>query len=302
MIENLFSVILYFSLGYITRKIGLFNEEKSKVLIDFILYISFPALVIYNVYHLRFGIDIVYVLITGWLVIVFSILFSFTVGKFFKLDRSRLAAFVMMSSFGNTSFLGFPYQLAFFGEEGLRYAVVFDQLASFLPVTFLSPFILSYGRGKGTSVDVKKVLTFPPFVVLILSLFIKPINLEIPEFILGSLNMLGLTVIPLALFSVGANLKFSNLREEKNTIALVLLIKMIIVPICVVFLLKFLGIEFSTVWKSGILEIAMPPMVLASILVMGAGLNKDIATGSVAIGIILSFLTVPLIVYIMEHV
>jgi len=278
MIENLFSVILYFSLGYITRKIGLFNEEKSKVLIDFILYISFPALVIYNVYYLRFGIDIVYVLITGWLVIVFSILFSFIVGKFLKLDRNRLAAFVMMSSFGNTSFLGFPYQLAFFGEE------------------------VSYGSGKGANIDIKKALIFPPFVVLILSLLIKPINLEIPEFILRSLNMLGLTVIPLALFSVGTNLKFSNLRKEKNTIALVLLIKMIIVPICVVFLLKFLGIEFSTVWKSGILEIAMPPMVLASILVMGSGLNKDIATGSVAIGIILSFLTVPLIVYIMEYI
>ncbi len=301
MIENLFSVVLYFSLGYISRKLNLFNENSSKVLIDFILYISFPALVVYNVYHLKIELDVLYVLLTGWLVVLFSVVFSFSIGKLIGLDKNRLAAFTMMSTFGNTSFLGFPYQLAFFGEEGLRYAVVFDQLASFLPVTFLSPFILAYGSGKKSGIDIKKVLTFPPFVALVFSFLMKFSGISVPEFVLSSLNLLGLTVIPLALFSVGVNLRFSNMKKEKVTIFLVLLIKMVLVPTGLVFLLKFLGVEFNTVWKSGIVEIAMPPMVLASILVMGAGLNRDIATGSVAIGIIVSFVTVPFVVFIMNN-
>ncbi len=300
MIENLFSVILFFSLGYFSRKAGLFDEKSAKTLIDFILYIAFPALVIYNVYHLEFTIDIIYLLITGWLVVIFSIFFSFVVGKFLKLDKESLASFIMMSSFGNTSFLGFPYQMAFFGEEGLRYAVIFDQLASFLPVTFLSPFIIAYGSGKRSGIDIKKVVTFPPFVALLFAFFIKFINLHIPDFVLGSLNTLGLTVIPVALFSVGINLRFSSLAGYKTVIAIVLFIKMILIPVGLVLLLKLSGVEINIIWKSGVLEIAMPPMVLASILVIGAGLNKEIAVGSVAIGIILSFVTVPFVISLLE--
>lgn len=296
MFENLFSVILFFSLGYFSRKVGLFDEKDSNSLINFILYISFPALVIYNVYYLEFDLDIIYVLITGWLVIIFSIFFSFITGKILHLDKKSLASFVMMSSFGNTSFLGFPYQTAFFGEEGLRYAVVFDQIASFLPVTFLSPFILAYGSGKKAGIDFKKVITFPPFLALVFAFFIKFTGFPIPTFVLDSLNLLGMTVIPLALFSVGLNLRFSSVSKHKITIGMVLLIKMILVPVSLIFLLKLLGVQINIIWKSGILEISMPPMVLASILVIGAGLNREIAVGSVAIGIILSFITVPFII------
>ncbi|NPA52145.1 MAG: AEC family transporter [Aquificae bacterium] len=296
MIENLFSVVLFFSLGYISRKFGLFDEKSAKTLIDFILYISFPALVIYNVYHLELGSDVLFLVITGWLVIIFSIILSFFVGRLLKLDRKSLASFVMMSSFGNTSFLGFPYQMAFFGEEGLRYAVIFDQLASFLPVTFLSPFILAYGSGEHPKIDIKRVITFPPFIALIGAFFIKFLGVYIPDFVLGSLNSLGFTVIPLALFSVGINLKFSSVSRYKHVIGVILFIKMIFVPVALIFILNLLGVQMDIVWKSGILEISMPPMVLASILVIGAGLNREIAVGSVAIGIILSFFTVPLII------
>ncbi len=301
MFENLFSVFLFFSLGYVSRKVGFFSEKDAQILINFILYISFPALVIYNVYHIQFYSDILFVLLTGWLTIIFSIFLSFVIGKLLKLDKKSLASFVMMSSFGNTSFLGFPYQMAFFGEEGIRYAVIFDQLASFLPVVLLSPFILAYGTGKGAKIDLKKVITFPPFIALVFSFFIRFSGVYIPEYVLGSLNLLGMTVIPLALFSVGVNLKFSSIGKFKVPIFLVLFIKMLFVPVIVVFLLKILGVELNIVWKSGILEIAMPPMVLASILVIGANLNREIATGSVALGIIISFLTVPFIIFLVER-
>jgi len=214
-----------------------------------------------------------------------------------RLNRVTLASFVMMASFGNTSFLGFPFQIALLREEGLRYAVVFDQLASFLPVSLISPFILSFGQSsEKIGIDIKKVLTFPPFIALLGAFLIK--NIYIPEFVLGSLKMLGMTVIPLALFSVGINLRFSKVRGRLKDIIAVISIKMLMIPVLTVLVLYILSVNPDTEWLSFIIEISMPPMVLASILVIGAGLDRDLAVSSVGIGIIISFITVPLIFYI----
>ncbi|NPA58172.1 MAG: AEC family transporter [Aquificae bacterium] len=297
MIENLFSVVLFFSLGYLARKKGIFDKEGADTLIRFIIYFAFPSLVVYNVYHLQIKPSFFFVILAGWLVVIFSILISFLAGKVLGLDRKSLASFVMMSSFGNTSFLGFPFQMALLGEEGLRYAVVFDQLASFLPVSLLSPFILAYGRGEGGfSIDLKKVITFPPFVAVVFAFVVK--QFYVPDFVLEGLKTLGMTVIPLALFSVGINLQFSRVRERLRDISAVIFIKMIFVPLVFLGVLAVLGVEMDTAWRSALIEVAMPPMVLASIFVIGAGLDRELAVSSVGVGILVSFITVPFIFYL----
>ncbi len=300
MIENLFSVVLFFSIGYIARKKNILEENASDVLIKFIVYFAFPALVVYNVYHLKVEKSILYIVTSGWLITIFLIFFSFLVGKRLNFDNKKLASFIMMSTFGNTSFLGFPFQLAFNGEEGLRYAVVYDQLASFLSVSLLSPFILAYGHGKKKiSIDLKSIFTFPPFITLILSFFLKPF-VNLPDFILSSLNTLGMTVIPLALFSVGFNLKFSSVKERIRDISVVLFIKMLVAPFLLILALLILNVKISMEWKSTVLEVAMPPMVLASIFVINEKLDRDLAVSSVGLGIILSFVTVPIIMFIIK--
>ncbi len=293
MLENLFSIVLFFSLGYLSRKFKIYTEDSSKVLIDFIIYFAFPSLVIYNIYYLEFKPSYIGILTLGWLAIILSILISFYVGKFLKLNKKTLASFVMMSSFGNTSFLGIPFNMALFGEESVKYVIIFDQFASFLPVVLLSPFILAYGKEtKNIKIDWKKIVTFPPFVTLIFAFILKPF-LQIPEFVLGSLHLLGLTVVPLALFSVGLNLRFSNLKERIKDVSFVIFIKMILVPSIFLAVFVLIGIGSSLFTEVAVIEIAMPPMVLASILVIGANLDKDLAVSSVAAGIIFSFISVP---------
>jgi hypothetical protein len=59
-------------------------------------------------------------------------------------------------------------------------------------------------------------------------------------------------------------------------------------------ILLILKIDLTLPYKVAILQLAMPPMVLASIYLIDADLEKDFAVSSVAIGIILSFLSVPI--------
>ncbi len=96
------------------------------------------------------------------------------------------------------------------------------------------------------------------------------------------------------------NLRFSSLKQEIKLVSLVLFIKMVFVPLLLLFILAFIGTNLDLPWKVGILEIAMPPMVLASIFVINANLAKDLAVSSVGAGILLSFITIPLIYYLIS--
>ncbi len=203
MIENLFSVILFFSLGYISKRFRIFPESHSNPLIDFIIYVALPALVLYNVYHLHVNRNLIFVLlIGGWGAIVLSIVASLFLGKLLKLNKETLVTFIVMSTFGNTGFVGFPFVNALLGSEGLTYAVVFDQVGAFLPLSLLAPIIISFSEvNPKIRIDMKKIVTYPPFIALLCGLLIK--GTEIPPFLLESLNTLGQTVIPLFYFLLG---------------------------------------------------------------------------------------------------
>ncbi|ACN99540.1 putative integral membrane protein [Sulfurihydrogenibium azorense Az-Fu1] len=300
MIQNLIIIFFFFFLGYIYRKLKIFSENYSKPYIDFIMYVGFPALVINNIYHLKFTSDVFMALLTGWIALILNILFSYKVATLIKLDKKSAISFVMVATFANTGFLGYPFILSLYGSEGLRYAVIFDNLAMFLPIYILAPILISFAKDeKSFKVDLKKLLLFPPFTALLIALSLKPFQL--PSIVLKILDMLGSTVIPLILFSVGMNLRFTSIKKDIKIISLVLLIKQILLPLTVLTILLLLGVSLTLPWKVAILQLSMPPMVLASIFVIEANLNKDIAVSSVALGIILSFLTVPLIYYIIEN-
>jgi hypothetical protein len=68
---------------------------------------------------------------------------------------------------------------------------------------------------------------------------------------------------------------------------------MVLVPSLFLGAFTLIGINAGLFTKVAVIEVAMPPMVLASILVMGANLDKDLAASSVATGIIFSFISVP---------
>ena len=301
MIQNLIIIFFFFSLGYIYRKLKIFPENYSKPYVDFIMYVGFPALVINNIYHLKFTSDVFMALLTGWIALILNILFSYKVATLIKLDKKSAISFVMVSTFANTGFLGYPFILSLYGSEGLRYAVIFDNLAMFLPIYILAPILISFAKEeKSFKVDLKKLLLFPPFTALLIALSLKPFHL--PSIALKILDMVGSTVIPLILFSVGMNLRFSSIKKDIKIISLVLFIKQLLLPLSVLIILLIIGVSLTLPWKVAILQLSMPPMVLASIFVIEANLNKDIAVSSVALGIILSFLSVPLIYYILENV
>lgn len=293
MIENIIYLFSIFALGFLLRKKF---EKNIDGLIDFVIYISLPAIAFSQIYRLNIDFSQFLIIAFGWIIIIFSIFFSYFVGKILKLPKKSLLAFIMVSSFGNTAFLGYPYTQTLLGDEALGYTILFDNFASFLPVITIGSYIVSL-ENKNVGFDIKKILNSPAFIALILAILLKPIKID--ESILDICDKIGATITPLALFTVGAKMDLSKLKHIKYQILFSLMIKMVIVPILAILIWRdFFGLDLKS--KAALLEISMPPMVLASIMVMKAKLDSDLAAGSVGLGVILSFVTVPLMIYLMS--
>jgi predicted permease len=147
---------------------------------------------------------------------------------------------------------------------------------------------------------IRKVITFAPFQALLLALILRPI--EFPGGFEELLSRLGSTLAPLALVSVGYQLRLGDLKGRISALTLGLLFKLIVGPILITFVLvKLLGTT-GQITQVTIFEAAMAPQIGASIVAIEHKLDPPLVTLMVGIGIPLSFLTLPLWWYVLQGI
>jgi len=294
MLESIFPIFLYITLGYIAKIFRIFEERDSKAFIDFIVYFSFPAIVFKNIYFLEIDSSLYSLIAFGWAALFVSMLLSFAYSKVLRFDKKTTIVVILMASFGNTAFVGIPYNDIFFGSEGVAYAIIYDQFVSFLAVSIIAPLLISIAGGDFSIKSVtKKIFLFPPFLVLVIAIFCR--DLPIPLFFFGGLDMLGATVVPLALFTVGFGLNFKEVRDSLGRVLPILSIKLLIVPLLLAWAIYLFGFYDELPYKVAIFQSAMPPMIYASVLAIRGGLDRAIALSAVGLGVILSVIVFPLL-------
>jgi predicted permease len=223
----------------------------------------------------------------AWASIVLCMSMAYIIAWLYKLSNKDLRTFLLVSSFGNTAFLGYPYAFSYFGQEGLQIAIIYDNLGSFLMVSFLGVMVAS---GKP---DLKEVLLFPPFLGLVLGFALRGIPLH-PS-LDKALDFVALSTLPVILFALGLSISLSGIRDNLKFSLLAILIKVSVSVFAVYLVGRFM--EPSPVaFKVSLLESAMPPMMFSAVLALRYNLNPNLAFASVGLGMALSFLYVPLVV------
>lgn len=287
-------ILLIFLSGYIFKR---FYKDSSKDLIDLVLYFIFPIFIIYKVHFLEFSQDIYIVVFLAFLAFVFGVALAFITAKIFNINKNSAAMIAMSVAYGNTSFLGFAFVESFYGSYALSLAVFYDQV-NMLLLAVLAPIICTYGSSedKFSSKEViKSIITFPPTIAFVIALFSKGIVL--PEVVTLFLEKISYTLVPLVIFAVGMKFNLSSIRGKEKEISLVLLISMVLIPLGIYAIsVPFFPIDIAV--KTSIIEAAMPPMVLATVIAIKSGLDEELGMGSLGVGMMLSFLSIPAVVYI----
>jgi predicted permease len=270
----------------------IFIKDNSKELVDFVIYFSLPAMVFIKIYPLTLDLKIINLVCMFNTIIIANLLLAYAIGKFFKLEKKILATFMVVATFGNTSFIGFSYIDAFYGQDYVVYALIYDLFGSFLLVVSLGVFIINWGNGQTMRMKTifKSVIIFPPIVIFFITIVCK--LLPVPNFVMNTAQTIGSTLVPLAMIAIGMKLEMKNIFYKFKITTLALFLKMIFMPIVVMILFSIFYTLEDTWSKVTILEVAMPPMTTAVILAIKGGLDERFAINALVIGVISSLATV----------
>ncbi|MFN3813036.1 MAG: AEC family transporter [Aquificaceae bacterium] len=281
-------VFLLLLLAYILRSFGFFEKEHAKVFVNYVVYLSLPALSFKSAHNLGLSWDVVKIALVAWGSIISCLVISFPLGRALGLKGETLRSFMLSSSFGNTAFLGYPYTLSYFGQEGLKYAVIYDSLGSFLMVSSVGVML---SRG---SINLKEVFLFPPFLGLLFGFLLR--DFAIPKPLESFIDLFSASLSPVVLFAMGISISLSGINRRLKSIVPAILIKMGFSEI-VAYLLCFLLRVENLPFKVSVLQASMPTMVMAGVLSLRYGLDYDLAFASAGLGLLLSFFIVPTLLH-----
>jgi len=297
--ENLLYLVILLVLGNISRRISGFPENTSSVLNQFVIYISFPAMVLLKMNGIKIQEDLMVLALVPWVLVFMSIFAVGMISKFLQWDKKMTGTVLLSVALGNTAFFGLPAVNAFFGDSSLGYAIIYDQLGSFMTLAIFGTIVVSiYGTSQKISFKMimKRIFGFPPFIALLAGLVL--IKTSYPGTITTILERLSATLVPLVIFSIGIQLKFQQPLSNIKPIGIIIFLKMILSPLIAFLSLSFIGIQGPALHVS-VFQAGMPTMVMVGVLAATGNLKPDVANAAIGYGILFSFITLPVLYYIL---
>ena len=286
-------ILLMLALGKLCQRVKLFPDNAADTLNLFVLYLCLPAAVLRHAPKLELGVEILAIVAVPWAILLATVLIVSLLARPLRLDDGTRAALMLCVGLGNTSYLGYPLTQALLGDAALPYAVIYDQFGSFMILSTWGLWVLArYGGDTRPSLRQigRKVLTFPPFLALLLALTVMPAQPH--PAVEALLQRLSDTLLPVVALAVGLQMQFRLPRESMAPLALGLVLKLVLMPLLalgLVALLRLQGAEADAV----VLETAMPPMITAGALAISHRLAPTLAAALVGYGTLLALLTLP---------
>jgi predicted permease len=286
----------FFAVGFFLRgRMGESLRHSAAFWLNrYVVYVALPALVLVYLPGVHLGHAFALPVLSAWGIFAFSLLLVLLVARWRGWSRPLTGALLFTVPLGNTSFLGVPFTLAYYGKAGLPYTLIYDQLGSFLILSTVGIFLLSLYSGHRFQFHaaLSRMIRFPAFVALFLALLLGEGGL--PEPLRSLSGALAATLSPAAMIAVGLQLRLAFPREERGPFLFALGTKLFLAPLLLLSLFALLGID-GLAAQVTVFESAMAPMVSSSTLAILAGLEAGFVASVLGYGILASFLTVPLI-------
>lgn len=292
--SNLLMLAVCLVAGVLLRRCARVPENAHSTINAVLVHVSLPAVTLHYLHGFSFESIHLMPVLMPWLLFIVGAAVFWIIGRLLGLHRRTVGALTLVGGFGNTSFVGLPMIESLHGRDGLPLGLLIDQLGSYLALStvgiLLATLYAAEGRIRGRDL-LRKVATFPPFVALVVALLLAPVRF--PPELQGMLARIGDTLAPLALLSVGLQMRFDTIRDQARLLCLGLGYKLLICPALVVAILWTVDAPAAAMAsRVSVIEAAMPPMIGAAIVASQSNLDARLATAMIGVGIPLGLSTV----------
>lgn len=300
------SIILLFLclfIGIAIQKINTFPKNTAVVLNQYILFVALPAMALYYLPKIQLGWHLLLPASVAWIAFGLSFVFFNYLGKINNWSKKLTGCLIITSGLGNTSFVGIPIIQALYGEDGLNTLIIVDLPGTFVVLSTVGVLVATmYSNQKETGESiVKKMFRFPPLIAFLAGLAMVLLQIDFPEPLSTTFKQLSATISPVALISVGYQLKFKTYGKHFKFLILGLSFQLIILPFVILALFYFILGKNDLATKVCIIEAAMAPMITGAILASTYGLKPELSNMMVGYGIPLSFITIAGWYFIVEY-
>lgn len=302
--SNIILIFVYLLLGVGLKYVKWFPVSSYKLINKIVIYICLPALALYYIPKVQWNNDLLYLIGVTWIGFAIAFFLFRFLGKKYGWSKKLIGCLIITAGLGNTSFLGYPIVNALYGAEGLKMAILVDQPGTFVVLSTIAVVVAAlYSKeaASGTKIA-KKVLLFPPFITFLIACMANVLKVDFHDYFQLVLLKVGGFLTPLAMISVGLQLHFDSRSKHWKFLWIGLAYKLLITP-AILFLLYVVVLKQSSLMiKVAIIEAAMAPMIMASILAASHGLKPRLSSMMIGFGIPISFFTLLMWAFILSFV
>ena len=215
------------------------------------------------------------------------------------LTRPQRGAIVLASGFGNVLFFGYPFLTTVFGERGGRYPFFADMLSTTPLVWSLGVWIAFHcGRHTEHASFLRMWLRLPPVWGFALGIAVNLSGLAAAPLVEAA-RWAGSPTIPLMLFVLGLTIPWHDLRPQK-AVVVAMAIKLALMPLLALGLALAWPGKLSEPADAGVLEAAMPTMVMVIALADRFGLDTRLAGLIMGWSTLAGLVTLPFWLYVVK--
>ncbi|WP_313271274.1 AEC family transporter [Stenotrophomonas sp.] len=302
MAFDAFALILaMLALGMVFARLRVFPDNAADVLNKVVLYVCLPAAVLTYVPRLQLDTSLLGIMLTPWLLMLLTLGLVSLATRLFHFDRQVHAVLLLCVALCNSSFIGYPMVRALLGDHALPYAVVYDQFGTFVLLSTFGLYVLARYSGDAPPSGVqilRRIAMFPPLWALVFALLVMPA--EPPRWIASALKNLADAMLPLVMLAVGLTIQLRLSRAELTPLGVGLLLKLLVLPAAALPLSWAFGLQ-GEMLRVNVLETAMPTMITAAALAISHRLAPRLAAAMVGYGIVLSLVTLPAWVWVLDR-
>ena len=305
LLQQMMVLFIIMMIGFLCRRIGLINEQGSRMLSGIVVNVANPALILSSSANKESAIQGKELAVTLGLAVCFYLILLIlaeVVPRLLRVNRSDYGVYKAMTVFSNVGFMGFPLLSAMYGSEALLYASLFT-----IPFNIL---IYTYGvssmrkieeskKEEKQSIQWSKIFNIG-VIFSIIAVVLYLTRLPVPKVITDAAGTLGNLTAPLSMIVIGDAMSQMKLREliTDKKLMLFTALKLLVIPIIGLFIVKQLGLSLML---NGVflVMLATPVGSMTAMLAQQYDGNYELASRGVALTTLLSVITMPIVSLIM---
>lgn len=295
LFETIFGIVTLLSLGIVLKKMRVINESIGRKLLSVSLNLLLPIIVFRSFATVRIFLGDSLLPLIGLMLNLSLLAIAYVVSKNLDMNNARRGAFLLVCSTLNIGIIGLPFIELFFNVEGVATASLLD-IGNSLYVFSIAFLVASRfnpsKREESFKNGVKRFLTQPYILSIIIGLIANILKIELPEPARIFTSIISLTNIVVILIAVGVFIRLPT-KSLMHEILVSTIIKILLGGLAGLTFASLLCLTPQAL-KVTLIVASLPPAFMT--LIYASTENLDLEFATIMLGSML-VIGIPVIVF-----